>query len=221
LVAAPKQDRSSLIRFFSGIRPLRLAAAAAVLAVGLGVLWAAGVFASRDQAKLEDGAGSLEPSRTLATVGPDGLETGLREGNIAPDFEFSAFDGRRLKLSDYRGGPVLLNFWATWCIPCRAELPDMENALRRYDGRGLSVIAVNNGEAFKPADRFLQKLEVQLTAFGYDPKQTIVRTYSVYGMPTSYFIDGRGVITRVVTGQLTPAILESGVQEALGASRAH
>jgi thiol-disulfide isomerase/thioredoxin len=220
-VAAPKQDRFSSTKVFSGIKPVRLAATAAFLALGLGVLWAAGVFASRDHAKLDDGAGSLEPSTALATAAPAGLQTGLREGNVAPDFEFSAFDGRRMKLSDYRGGPVLLNFWATWCIPCRAELPDMESALRRYDGRGLSVIAVNNGEALKPADRFLQKLEVQLTAFGYDPKQTVVRTYAVYGMPTSYFLDARGVITRVVTGQLTPAIMESSVQEALGSARAN
>lgn len=192
----------------------------AAVAVGIGAvaLWLGGVFSSGAQVT-SDASTPVQPAAILETANLEGLDVGLREGNLAPDFEFSAFDGRRMKLSDFRGGAVLLNFWATWCIPCRAELPDMETLLHRYQDRGLAVIAVNNGESFAPADRFLRRLEVQLTAFAYDSRQSVVGRYDVYGMPMSYFIDARGVITRVVAGPLTPGIMETGVREALSPPR--
>jgi thiol-disulfide isomerase/thioredoxin len=207
----PRQERrTGSLNIFGG--PKRLTASLLVLALGGLILWQAGIFST-------DGSGgdSFELQPALLTPGPEAGEArvGLRAGDLAPDFEFSAFDGRRLKLSAYRGRPVFLNFWATWCGPCKAELPAMETSLQNHEASGIAIVAMNNGEDFAPAERFLRDLEVQLTAFGYDPEGLVTRRYELIGMPTSYFIDAHGVITRVVAGALNERQMESAVQEVI------
>jgi thiol-disulfide isomerase/thioredoxin len=190
-------------------------------------LWQAGAIFDHDKGGPQDNSDSLPatehpigPARTdIETPTATGLSVGLKEGQLAPDFEFSAFDGSRQRLSDYRGRAVFLNFWATWCGPCRYELPDMETLLGE-NGDRLAVIAVNNGEDFGRARSYIDGLGVKLTAFAYDPKQDVVKLYGLYGMPTSFFIDQRGVITRVYPGQISLAIMRTAASEAIGASGA-
>jgi thiol-disulfide isomerase/thioredoxin len=205
-------------------RLVRFTAAALLIGVTLLALWQAGVIFDDADETATTPAGetvAVEPADiSVETENALGLKVGAEPGAMAPDFEFSAFDGSRQRLSDYRGRAVFLNFWATWCIPCRAELPDMEAALRTYGDR-LAVVAVNNGESLGNAQRFLNEIGVELTAFAYDPEQAVVGLYGLYGMPMSYFIDAQGVITRVVVGQVTSAIMRSAIEEALtGAARA-
>jgi thiol-disulfide isomerase/thioredoxin len=192
-----------------------LIAAAMTLAAGLLLLWQAGLlFESSGEVSTPDV--TLSPADVdLTTPGASGFSLGLKEGNLAPDFEFSSFEGERLRLSELRGRPVLLNFWATWCGPCRVELPEMQDLLRHHEAQNFAIVAINNGESFKSADRFLKKLDVHLTAFGYDPEQDVAKRYGVQGLPTSYFIDSRGIIVKVVAGQLTKTLMESGAQAAL------
>ena len=197
----------------------RLAAAAVVLAIGVIALWQAGVVFNSNEASITDASGrtvELQPSDvSVTTPTPPGRTVGLEKGDVAPDFEFSSFDGDRMRLSDFRGRPVFLNFWATWCGPCRAELPRMEVALRDHAGDGLAIIAVNNGESIQTAERFLQKLDVKLTAYAYDPAASVVRRYSILGFPTSYFIDANGVITGVYATELSTKLMEDAIQEAI------
>ncbi|HEY4685757.1 MAG TPA: redoxin domain-containing protein, partial [Dehalococcoidia bacterium] len=131
---APPLSRGSLAR---------LAAAGLVVGLGLAGLWQAGVLFQSDEATTTGARGEIvsleEADASIETPNALGLSVGLRQGDLAPDFEFSAFDGRRLRLSDFRGRPVLLNFWATWCIPCKRELPAMEALLRRHEADGLAV----------------------------------------------------------------------------------
>lgn len=97
----------------------------------------------------------------------------------------------------------------------------MQTMLEKYgSSSNLVVLAVNNGEALTPARRFLDRIEVDLTEFGYDPKATIVRRYGVTGLPVSYFIDSDGVITRVVTGELSFNVMESSVLEVIAGYKA-
>lgn len=203
---------------------LRLAAAAAVVGLLVLGLWLGGVIfrPAAEQVQTRDGLTiSISPANTaIDTPNPHGREVGLRVGDLAPDFEFTDIEGRRLRLSDFRGRVVFLNFWATWCGPCRFEMPDMMTLLERYEERGLAVIAMNNGEAYAPAVRFLDSLDLSFTAVGLDPTQDVVRRYQIIGMPTSYFIDAEGIITRVHAGQLNLRIMETAVLEALeGISR--
>lgn len=184
----------------------RFVAAVVILAIGVVALWQAGVLFSSEDPVVTDGDTTthLQPAdASIDTPAVGGRKVGLNQGDIAPDFEFSAFDGQRLKLSDFRGRPVFLNFWATWCQPCKRELPDMDELLREYSGQGLAVIAMNNGERFEPARKFMDEdMGVNLTAIGYDPEQDVADRYAVVGMPTSFFIDANGVITQVVRGEL-------------------
>jgi thiol-disulfide isomerase/thioredoxin len=194
--------------------------------VGVAVLglWQAGILFQPSDAVVSTGDGSARvfaASTDVDTPLHGGLSVGLNEGQLAPDFEFSTFDGDRLKLSDFRGRPVFLNFWATWCGPCRQELPNMQTMLEKYSSSNLVVLAVNNGEAVAPAQRFLDRLDVQLTEFAYDPTAQIVRRYQVTGLPVSYFIDARGIVTRVVAGELSFNVMEASVQEVIGGYRAN
>ena len=204
-------------------RPIvRLAIGAALIGVAVLGLWLSGAaFRSPGSSETVTPAGervALQPAdASIDTPSATGLTVGLKEGNLAPDFEFSAFDGRRLKLSDFRGQVVFLNFWATWCRPCRVELPDMETVLRRRGAEGVAVIAMNNGEAFAPADRYLKDIGVELTAWGYDPTSRVAERYGVRGLPKTLIIDARGVISRVHDGQLSLRVMEEFVQAALEA----
>jgi thiol-disulfide isomerase/thioredoxin len=197
----------------------RLAAAVLVLGAGVLVLWQAGVVFQSDDASFQDDAGrtiELQPAdASLQTMALAGRSVGLEKGDVAPDFEFSSFDGERMRLSDFRGRPVFVNFWATWCGPCRAELPRMEVALRDHEADGLAIIAVNNGERIQTAQRFLQKLDVKVTAYAYDPAASIVQRYAVPGFPTSYFIDAEGVITGVYATELSAKLMEEAIQGAI------
>lgn len=197
----------------------RLGGAVVALGVGLIVLWQIGVFSSAGDAEIADDAGrvvQLQPADvSVDTVALAGLSVGLREGDVAPDFEFSAFDGTRMRLSDFRGRPVFLNFWATWCGPCRAELPAMEVKLREHSSDALAVLGVNTGERIETAERFLGKLDVELTAYAYDPAGAVAGRYSVPGMPTSYFIDADGVITGVYALALSDSLMEDAIVQAI------
>jgi thiol-disulfide isomerase/thioredoxin len=196
--------------------PLRLAGAALAIAIGLVALWQAGVIFAPEDVTITDAGGrtvELHPADVSVATPPSGNRTvGLNEGNLAPDFEFSAFDGRRMRLSDFRGRPVFLNFWASWCGPCRAEMPLMEVVLRRYQADGLAVLGVNNGERIQAAERFLERLDVQLTAYAYDPAADVARLYGIPGLPTSVFIDAEGVITRVYALALSEELMEEAVR---------
>ena len=183
-------------------------------------LWQAGVIFPSSEANVlpANGVGLTvrAADASPATPNPRGLSVGLRAANLAPNFEFSAFDGRRISLSEFRGRPVFLNFWASWCGPCRAEMPNMQTMLDVYGLDGLVIIGVNVGEALTPAQAFIDRLEVDFTAFAYDPTQEIVRLYGVQGLPVSYFIDAEGVISRVIAGQLSYEVMEDSVLEILG-----
>jgi peroxiredoxin len=196
----------------------RLAVAAVVIAVGVIALWQAGLIFTADEAHIDSGDSTidLQPAdASIDTVVVDGRDVGLDQGDLAPDFEFSGFDGERMRLSDFRGRPVFVTFWATWCLPCRQEMPQMDELLRQYQRQGLAVIAVNNGERFNPARAFIEKLGVNLTAVAYDPSQDVVRKYQVLGMPTSFFIDADGVITQVVRGELSRSNMEFAINQAI------
>lgn len=201
-----------------GVLP-RLVAGTLVVGLGLLILWQTGVIFTSQTTSVTDEAGGtvevLPASVSVATSTPDGFSVGLRAGDVAPDFEFSAFDGQRMRLSDFRGRPVFLNFWASWCAPCRAEMPAMEVVLHEHEADGLVVLGVNNGERLASAERFLERLDVELTAYAYDPAADIARRYSILGMPTSFFIDADGVITDVYATALSEDLMREAVAKAI------
>jgi len=143
----------------------------------------------------------------VGTQSRDSLEVDPKEGALAPDFEASDAGGRRLRLSDYRGRPVLVNFWATWCVACRAEMPAIQTVLEHHRSEGFAVIAVNEGEGAEAARRFLEDVGVSFD-LALDPRRTIADAYRLPGMPASFFVDRDGVIRQVWYGEMSLEMVE-------------
>ncbi|MBI3015254.1 MAG: TlpA family protein disulfide reductase [Candidatus Tectomicrobia bacterium] len=116
-------------------------------------------------------------------------------GYLAPDFALSDLEGRIIRLSDLRGKKaVFLNFWATWCPPCRAEMPTMQKAYEQHQSRGLEILAVSIDRGGKKAvQEFMQELKLTFPAL-LDPDMSVLRMYRVVGIPVSLLIDRKGII---------------------------
>lgn len=153
---------------------------------------------------------------SIETPNETSLKVSVKEGDLARNFELSTLEGERVQLADFRGQAVFLNFWASWCGPCRAEMPDIDRVLQEYKDDGLIVLAVNNGERFAPAKRFIDDLQVDFTIVGLDPSQEIIGRFRIVAMPTSIFIDENGVIVRIHAGLATADQIDQFAREALG-----
>jgi len=129
-------------------------------------------------------------------------EIGLEIGNTAPDFQLTTLDGEEVSLSDYRGKNVMLNFWATWCPPCRAEMPDMEQF---YQDTDIEILAVNLTETEATLDQVHQfKDEYELTfSILLDETVEVANLYAIQPVPTSFIIDSEGIIQFKTFGPLT------------------
>jgi len=121
----------------------------------------------------------------------------------ASNFELQDMDEEKVKLSDYRGKVVLLNFWATWCPPCIREMPSMERLHQQVDAEDFKVIAVNQMEDVDQVFAFTGQLEIDPTfAILFDSTSEVSRDYAVRGLPTTYLIDKEGNIRyRAVGGR--------------------
>lgn len=127
---------------------------------------------------------------------------GLEIGNTAPDFKLATLDGGEAALSDYLGSPVMLNFWATWCPPCRAEMPDME---KFYQDTEVEVLAINLLEAERTiddVDQFVDEYELTFPIL-LDEFIEVAMTYEIQPIPTTFMIDSEGIIQFKSIGPLT------------------
>lgn len=123
-------------------------------------------------------------------------------GKMAPSFAVPSVDGKSQTLSAYRGRIVVMNLWASWCPPCRAEMPDLESLYERYRARGLVVIGINQGESRGRAASFAQSLRIHYPIW-LDDQQQYGRTYIAMGLPTTVIIDRSGVALKSFDGPLT------------------
>ena len=121
----------------------------------------------------------------------------------APDFQLQDMDGAPQALSDYRGRVVLLNLWATWCPPCRKEMPSLERLFLRLRAEGFVVVAVNQWETPDHVFSYLGQLEVQPTfPVLFDRESKVADAFGVKGLPTSFLLDRQGrVAFRAVGGR--------------------
>lgn len=122
-------------------------------------------------------------------------ETGLEEGDQAPDFELETMEGETVRLSDLRGEKVLLNFWATWCPPCRAEMPDMQTYHEEDHNEGV-ILAVNlteTEESFNEVNDFLDEFGITFQTLK-DETSEVSSEYNAFALPTSYLINTDGTI---------------------------
>ena len=118
---------------------------------------------------------------------------------VAPDFEWNAPDGTTKKLSDLRGKTVVITFWATWCEPCRQEMPAMQRVARDSDATFLAVDLMEDGARVRG---FMESLALDRLAPLLDTDGAVTRAYSVLELPQTFFIDPRGVIAHIEHGQI-------------------
>lgn len=125
------------------------------------------------------------------------------EGNNAPDFSLPSLQGTSKKegvmMRDFRGKVVYVDFWASWCGPCRKSMPVLEEIRAKFKDKGFEVVAINVDESTDDALRFLKKYPVSYPIL-LDPKGKTPELYKVEGMPTAYIVDKAGVIRYVHTG---------------------
>lgn len=122
-------------------------------------------------------------------------------GAPAPDFVLKDLAGNTVKLSDYAGKPVLINFWATWCEPCRAEMPAIEDRYKTYAGSGFVVLAVNVAEPADLVSPYVKELGLTFPIV-LDTGASVTELYRVFGFPTSFWVDGKGTIVAQHVGPM-------------------
>ena len=158
-------------------------------------------------------AGIVVVSQMTAPKQSVPVETKGSQSALAPDFTLHDIDGNSFKLSDLRGKPVILNFWASWCGPCQAEMPDFEEAYKTY-GEEISFLMVNltdgSSETVETASAFIDQQGYTFPVY-YDIAMEGAAAYSVYSIPVTYFIDAEGSVRAANEGMINAETLERNI----------
>jgi len=166
--------------------------------LGLGLLW---IFISRTPAQ-------------NTTVG---MTSQPYTGFLAPDFELTSSSGVTIRLAELRGKAVILNFWASWCPPCRAEMPAIEAVHQSYQEKGLVVLGVNatNQDQIVQVNEFTKNMDLTFQIL-YDSSGIVQDLYGVSALPSTFFIDRDGIIREVIIGgPMAEALLTIHTEELL------
>ncbi len=156
-------------------------------------------------------------SQVPASATTSGAIPSPREGFAAPDFTLDTLDGQSITLSDLRGKAVVVNLWAAWCPPCRAEMPALQAAYEMDRDRGLEILAVDMTYQDREQDvrRFVQDFGLTFTV-ALDRDGTVARQYLLRALPSTFFIGPDGVIRKVVIGgPMSEATIRSTVRDML------
>ena len=184
----------------------------AVIALIGGAIW---YLEYRDTSSYSPSGQRYGPVDYAAGTVPANANVDPEVGAIAPDFLLEQFDGPDLRLSDLRGKPVVLNFWATWCAPCRKEMPQFVQAYDRYKDQGLVVLAVNLQEGKGIVQPFASDFGIKFP-IGIDRDGSVGDRYRLLGLPTTVFIDRDGVVRSLFTGPFQEQDRGTNVQGAIG-----
>ncbi|MDE0744304.1 MAG: TlpA disulfide reductase family protein [SAR202 cluster bacterium] len=132
-------------------------------------------------------------------------------GEKSPEFLAAAIDGDPVSLSNYLGSPIVLNFWASWCPPCRDETPHFEKMWRLYRQKGVVLLGINVQDTVADADRYIKEFDVTFTN-AIDKDGKIMVDYGVTGLPVTFFINREGIIIGRWVGSIGESNLKSRVE---------
>ncbi|MCG6940848.1 MAG: TlpA family protein disulfide reductase [Thiohalocapsa sp.] len=154
-------------------------ATAVLPAIVMAVLWSLPAIAA------PDAAGLLDP---------------IAEKPEAPGFELKGADGKTYRLADMRGQPVIVNFWATWCPPCRAEMPAMQRAWEQLKDEGIMLVAVNAGDSEGEIAAFVEHMQVSFP-LPMDTNMQVTQSWPLKGLPTTFVVDPQGRLVYRAQGE--------------------
>jgi thiol-disulfide isomerase/thioredoxin len=118
---------------------------------------------------------------------------GIEIGSIAPDFTLINLEGETINLSDFKSSPVMLNFWATWCGPCRNEMPYIQEVYEKWKDSNLVILTINNREEISTVSQFMQENDLSFPVL-LDTLGDVFSKYEIRYIPTTFFIDKDGII---------------------------
>ena len=142
-----------------------------------------------------------------------------RVGSAAPDFTLTSSAGKEMSLGAFRGRPVVLNFFTTWCEPCRDEMPGMQAMFESYVTRGLVLLAVDLGDAPDEVKTYAQQMGLSFPLL-LDQESNVGDLYGVNSFPRTFFIDSEGVIQKISIGSMAEAEIATGIEDLLQRARA-
>lgn len=161
----------------------------------------------------------MEPQALATQAAQSPTETAETTPSAAPDFTVYDLDGNAHKLSDFQGKPVILNFWASWCSPCKSEMPDIESAYQKY-GEEIHFLIVNltdgSRETTATASAYITEQGYTFPVY-YDTDSDAAYTYGVSGIPITYFIDAEGYFVAYYQSAMSADILQQGIDMLLSA----
>lgn len=158
---------------------------------------------------LNNSGNGLTGDRPALTDDADGIAEGLKPGKRAPDFALRTVDGQEVRLSDYRGRTVLLNFWASWCPPCKAEMPYMEDFYNRHKAEDVVILAVNMTHlegSMEDAASFVDSNGLTFPVL-YDRGGAVTGTYEITAYPTTYVLTPNGVVSGRYQGAINEELM--------------
>ncbi len=121
------------------------------------------------------------------------------ENFFAPSFELSSLEGQKIKLADFRGKIVFINFWATWCVPCKTEMASMQKLYQRFKGRDFQMLAISVDKDISSIKPYLKKYNLTFPVL-LDPENLVKGKYKTVGLPETYVVDKRGLILHKAIG---------------------
>ena len=166
----------------------------------------------------EGGIETIPQKETTAASATDAPDTPAdttpeQNPNQALDFTVQDWEGNMVKLSDFFGKPIVLNFWASWCPPCKAELPDFDDACKKYDGEVVFLMVNmtdNQMETVEVAKDFIKTYGYDFPVY-FDVDYEAAMVYGVRSIPQTYFINAEGEAVATATGMISAAQLEQGI----------
>ncbi len=141
-------------------------------------------------------------------------QAGQVDSGVAPDFTLAGFDGRTVTLSQLRGKVVIINFWASWCPPCREEAAYLEQTWRKYKGQGVVLIGVDYVDTEKEALAYIKEFGITYIN-GPDLGTKISQAYNIKGVPETYYVSKSGVLEGMYVGPLQSPLLDQKIDEML------
>jgi peroxiredoxin len=145
------------------------------------------------------GLKTILPGIILAIFAASSLASSTLEGQSAPDFVLKSSAGNNLRLSEYRGDVVMINFWATWCGPCRQEMPLLDDLYGRYERVGFTLLGVNIDDDSRRAMKMIEELGVNFPVL-FDESKDVSKLYAVEAMPVTVLVDREGTVRHVHLG---------------------